>query len=73
MITEEKKTVLEHFSDGRRHYKMMEFDQARTCFARALKVDPEDGPSKIYFARCKHYIENPPPENWDGVFVMETK
>jgi hypothetical protein len=51
----------------------MKFKEAQKSFAKALKVDPEDGPSKVYFARCKHYIQNPPPEDWDGVFVMKTK
>ena len=73
MITEEKKQVLELFAQGRKAYKLMEFAKAGGYFAKALKVDPEDGPSKVYYARCKHYIENPPPEDWDGVFVMQTK
>ena len=73
MITEEKAQVLEHFSKGRKLYKLMEFEEAKEHFARALKVDPDDGPSKVYYVRCKHYIENPPPEDWDGVFVMNTK
>ena len=73
MISEEKQKVLDAFAQGRRHYKLMHFDEARKHFAQALKVDPEDGPSKVYYARCKHYIDNPPPEDWDGVFVMQTK
>jgi len=73
MITEEKKKVLELFGEGRKHYKLMNFDQAKDFFLEALKVDPEDGPSKVYYARCKHYLENPPPEDWDGVFIMKTK
>ncbi|HEY9593742.1 MAG TPA: tetratricopeptide repeat protein [Spirochaetia bacterium] len=73
MVTEEKKQVLEAFKEGRNFYKLMRFDDALSSFARALKIDPEDGPSKVYYARCKHYIENPPPEDWDGVFVMKTK
>ena len=51
----------------------MQFAEARKFFANALKVDPDDGPSKVYYVRCKHYIDNPPPEDWDGVFVMQTK
>jgi hypothetical protein len=73
MISDTKKKVLELFSEGRKNYKLMKFDVAQDLFAKALKVDPEDGPSKVYFARCKHYIQNPPPEDWDGVFVMKTK
>ncbi len=73
MISAEKKQVLELFAQGRKSYKLMEFRGALESFAKALKIDPNDGPSKVYYARCKHYIENPPPEDWDGVFVMKTK
>jgi len=73
MITEEKKKVLELFAEGRRFYKLMQFEQAKQSFAAALQIDTEDGPSKVYFARCKHYIDSPPPDDWDGVFVMTTK
>ncbi len=73
MITEEKQKVLDLFTEGRKHYKLMNFETAKDYFAKALKIDAEDGPSKVYYARCKHYIDNPPPEDWDGVFVMKTK
>lgn len=73
MITEEKKKVLDLFAEGRRHYKLMEFRKALECFEGALRVDPKDGPSGVYSERCRHYIENAPPEDWDGVFVMKTK
>jgi hypothetical protein len=73
MISETRRKVLELFAEGRKHYKLMEFQDARDSFAKALSLDPEDGPSKVYLARCKHYMENPPDEDWDGVFVMKTK
>ncbi|RKX77870.1 MAG: hypothetical protein DRP87_07875 [Spirochaetes bacterium] len=73
MITEEKKKVLELFAEGRKQYKLMEFEEAKKFFSRALEIDPEDGPSRVYLQRCDHYISNPPPEDWDGVFVMQTK
>ncbi|HUZ17744.1 MAG TPA: hypothetical protein VMV68_05120 [Spirochaetia bacterium] len=73
MITEDKKKVLDLFGEGRKRYKLMDFDSALKYFSQALKVDPEDGPSKVYYVRCKHYVSNPPPEDWDGVFVMTTK
>jgi hypothetical protein len=73
MITEQKKQVLEYFANGRKCYKLMQFKEANDCFEKALAVDPEDGPSKVYALRCKHYLENPPPEDWDGIFTMKTK
>jgi hypothetical protein len=73
MITEEKAKVLDLFKQGRKLYVMRKFEEARDLFAKALQIDGEDGPSKVYYKRCKHYIENPPPDDWDGVWVMTTK
>ena len=73
MVSEDKKRVLDLFARGRKLYKPMQFEEAQKHFMQALKIDKDDGPSKVYYARCKHYIENPPPEDWDGVFVMTTK
>lgn len=73
MITEQKRKVLDLFAQGRKLYKLAQFDEAVKYFGEALKTDPNDGPSKIYYQRCRHYIENPPPEDWDGVFVFKTK
>ena len=51
MISEEKTKVLDLFGKGRKLYKLMEFEAAKECFAQALEVDPEDGPSKLYLDR----------------------
>ena len=33
----------------------------------------DDIPSKVFIERIKHFKKNPPPLNWDGVFVMNAK
>ena len=73
MIDPVKKQVLDLFAKGRGLYKERKFAEARQLFAEALALDGTDGPSKVFEARCRYYIENPPPEGWDGVFVMKTK
>ena len=73
MISEEKRKVVDLFTQGRKLYKLMQFQDAYERFGQALKIDQGDGPSKVYHQRCKFYIENPPPEDWDGVFVMSHK
>lgn len=73
MITEQKKQVVELFAAGRKNYKLMQFKEARDYFSKALEIDPADGPSKVYVDRCTYYIDNPPPEDWDGVFTMTSK
>jgi tetratricopeptide (TPR) repeat protein len=73
VISEKKQKILELFKEGRKLYKLMKFEEALQFFGKAVKLDPDDGPSKVYFARCKEYIKNPPPEDWDGVWVMTKK
>ena len=73
MISREKEDVLTLFAEGRRHYVAKNFEKACACFEDALTRDPQDGPSKVYVERCHDLLENPPSEDWDGVYVMKTK
>lgn len=73
MITAEKLKAVELFAEGRKLYKLMKFSEAARFFSNALETCPDDGPSKVYLERCNYYIDNPPPEDWDGVYVMTTK
>jgi tetratricopeptide (TPR) repeat protein len=73
MITEQKKQVLQLYNDGLKAYKMRKWDEAIALFSQALKTDPQDGPSKLYYDRSVNYRQTPPPDDWDGVFVMTTK
>lgn len=72
-MTDEKKRVLEFFAEGRKMYKLMRFAEAKEKFILAIALDPKDGPSKVYLERCIQFIQNPPPEDWDGVFTMTHK
>ncbi len=73
MITQKKLEVLKLYNEGREFYKQKKFQEAIDCFNKALDLDPEDGPSEVYLERCEAFLQNPPDENWDGVFVMTTK
>ncbi len=73
MITQAMKDLLVHYNQGLELYKQAKFQEAISHFENALKLVPDDGPSKMYIERCKEYIKNPPPKDWDGVYVMKTK
>jgi tetratricopeptide (TPR) repeat protein len=73
VISGQKQKVLSFFAEGRKYYKLMEFEKARACFQDALRIDPDDGPSRVYVERCGDLLRNPPPKDWDGVYVMKTK
>jgi len=42
-------------------------------FEHCRKLFPEDQPSKIYYNRCVEFLQNPPPDSWDGVITMKEK
>lgn len=68
-----KKKVVNAYNIGMNFYKARKWDDGILSFQAALKIDPEDGPSKTYLKRCQVFKESPPPADWDGVFVMKTK
>ena len=65
--------LLDIYNEGLDLYKQKKWDAAIKKFQQALDLDKNDGPSKLYLARCKHFKKSPPPKDWDGVFTMRTK
>lgn len=73
MLTAEKKQVLELYNQGLGAYKNRQWDDAIGFFSKALEIDPDDGPSKLYLERSEIFKADPPPADWDGVFTMTSK
>jgi len=65
--------MLKFYNLGLTAYKQRKWDEAIRAFEKALSIKPEDGPSELYLQRSRTFKENPPAENWDGVFTMTTK
>ena len=65
--------VVSHFKEGRHHYGKGNWEKAVKSFQRALELHPADKLSNIYIERCRHLQETPPPGDWNGVWVMQTK
>ena len=72
-LSSEKAGVVEIYLKGLKCYRDMDFQQALAFFQQALTLDPEDNPSRAYIERCRTFLENPPPNDWDRVFTMTTK
>ena len=73
MLTKKKKKLLDQYEKGLKFYRERNFQEALKEFEQCIQIEPEDGPSLLYLERCKQYIQNPPSQDWDGVFVMKTK
>ena len=66
-------SLLERYEFALQLFREQQFGDALDLFHDILGLDPDDGPSIVYQERCYEYLKNPPPEDWDGVFVMQTK
>jgi len=63
---------MHEYFQGLELYRHKSFEAAMDYFKRCFEK-LGDYPSKVYMNRCQYYLQNPPPENWDGVFELKTK
>ena len=61
------------FNDGLRLYRKANWDVAIHAFQEALSRHPGDKLSQIYIERCRYLKKHAPSDDWDGVWVMESK
>jgi adenylate cyclase len=72
-IDEKLKSFLDRFAVAFEQYHGKNFELALESFTEALNITPDDYPLQLYIERCQEYIQNPPPQNWDGVYDFKTK
>lgn len=72
-VDQQTQAFLAAFQQGLDAYKNRKWNQALAAFRKALQIHPHDHPSEIFVQRCGEYAQNPPPDDWDGVFVLHTK
>ncbi len=53
-------------------YRNREFKKALSYFL-ILKEEYNDRVADLFIERCKRYLDEPPPKDWDGVYVAERK
>jgi adenylate cyclase len=68
-----KYTFIASFEQGLDLYRQRRFTEAAALFEETLRRKPEDNPSLLYLRRCRDLECTMPPEDWDGVCVMQSK
>jgi adenylate cyclase len=68
-----RSSSLEYFLKGLEIYRNRDWIHAYNFFQKALTLNSHDGPSQEFIRRCKKFIENPRPVDWDGVFELNEK
>jgi adenylate cyclase len=64
---------LTRYNEGIFRYRCREWDAAIAAFLSALELRPEDFPARMYVERSESFRTDPPPPDWNGVYVMRTK
>ncbi|HNW91786.1 MAG TPA: hypothetical protein PKM88_02630, partial [bacterium] len=72
-LTPAQQALLAAYGEGMDCYLNRRWEQGIAAFSEALRLVPEDGPSRLYVDRCRAYKDTPPPDDWNGIFVMKTK
>ena len=54
-------------------YFQRQWRMAFELFKRAYRLRPNDVPVRLFIKRCKLYFHSPPPDDWDGTFVLKRK
>ena len=70
--------LLEKFENARQLYLKQDWDKAIETFKESDKLEDmsesrHTNPSRTYIKICTEFKENPPGDNWDGVYTFKTK
>jgi len=65
--------VLGLFKDGTAEYRNRRWDSAIKIFNECVAINPNDKPSHLFLERAQILKQTPPPDDWTGVWVMESK
>jgi adenylate cyclase len=65
--------TLKHYLAGYGALRKRDWNSAKQSFTEALQLHPGDKPSQTHLSRIDYYTQNPPADDWDGVWVMTSK
>lgn len=68
-----KAAIVELYSQGMDYYTQRKWEKAAEYFTKADELPGGDTVSKVYVERCKEFLAFPPPDDWDGVYVLKEK
>lgn len=69
LVPAERLKVLNDHEAAFTTYQQREFAAAIALLER----HPDDPPSRVLLARCRQYLVQPPPADWDGSFLLTSK
>jgi hypothetical protein len=61
---------LKYFNRAVALYQQRDWDGAIRCFSKLAEKRPHDPTCGMYLRRCEAFNIAPPPEDWNGEYVM---
>src|ERR1035437_1416444 len=62
-----------YFRDGLTKYRQGKWNDAVKQFSEVVSMNPADKAAQLYVERCRYLTEHPPGDDWNGVWVMQSK
>jgi adenylate cyclase len=73
-ISPEKQEIIELYHKGREYYLNRKFTRAMGEFGIILEeFDKNDKAATLHLKRCQYFLQEPPPDEWDGVWTFTEK
>ena len=72
-VGKELQDELKLFHEVRRLYRKQDWDLAELQLVNLQRMSPDTELYRIYAERVAYFRKNPPGDDWDGVFVFQTK
>jgi len=77
-LSPEMTKTLNAYNEALILYKSQDWDKAKKAFEAADLIENmfpgrKTNPSRIYIPRCDHWKNNPPGDDWDGVWTLTSK
>ncbi|MDZ7842369.1 MAG: adenylate/guanylate cyclase domain-containing protein [Gammaproteobacteria bacterium] len=72
-ITEDRRAETDLFTRGVDMYRGRRWPEAEEIFRSLIERYGDQDLYRLYIDRIRHFIAEPPPEAWDGVFEFQTK
>jgi adenylate cyclase len=72
-VPPERRATLARYEQGVALYRNRHWAEAAALFEDLAARLPDDGPVTLYRRRAQELLDNPPPPDWDGVWIAKTK
>ena len=69
----EYESLLANYNAALESYRACDWIDAAGKFGTIMITRPYDGPTQVLLQRCLEFMDDPPPPDWDGVYIAKSK